>query len=250
VRKGILSLAISLAALRGADAQTFDVATVRPQSAGDSTFFIRPPINGRFTAMGATAKLLLMLAYDVQESRIVGGPPWIGTAKWNIEARTEVGGRFSAPDTQRMLQNLLVERFGLRVHRDTAQLPVYALTMAKSGPKFKASERERTNIRVTGKSINIERGNIAALTQVLASALGRPVIDQTGLTEFYDLSVEWDDAPIADGGVFGTATTPAPPYERGSVFTALQEQLGLRLESVRAPVEVIVLEHIATPSSD
>jgi uncharacterized protein (TIGR03435 family) len=248
VRNVALSLAISFAFLIGARAQTFDVATIKPQSAGDRAFFVRPPSNGRFTAVGATAKLLLMLAYDVQESRIVGGPPWLATAKWNIEAKTDDERRTSTADTQRMLQNLLVERFSLRVHRETAELPVYALAIARSGPKFKVSERERTNVRVTGKSIDIDRGNIAALTQVLASALGRPVVDRTGLTEFYDLSVEWDDAPVPDGGVFGTRGAPPPAYERGSVFTALQEQLGLRLEPVRAPVEVIVIDRLETPS--
>jgi uncharacterized protein (TIGR03435 family) len=140
------------------NAQTFDVASIRPQ--------------------------------------IAGGPAWLGTPKWNIEARTDDGSRYSAAETQRMLQNLLVERFGLQVHRDTGQRPVYALTIAKNGPKFKVSERERTNIRVTGKSIDIQRGNIAAMIQVLASALDRPVIDRTGLGELYDLSLEWDDAPI------------------------------------------------------
>jgi bla regulator protein blaR1 len=248
VKKVLFCLAMSFACLRGADAQTFDVASVRPQSAGDSAFFVRPPNNGGFTAVGATAKLLLMLAYDVQESRIVGGPTWLGTAKWNIEARADSGRQSSAADTQRMLQNLLVERFGLRIHRETTELPVYALSVAKNGPKFKASDHERTNVRVTGRSIDIEYGDIAAMTRVLASALGRPVIDRTGLTALYDLSVAWDDAPVQDGGAFGTAPAPASPNERGSVFTALQEQLGLRLESGRAPVDVIVVDRLETPS--
>ena len=149
-------LAMSFLCLRGANAQTFDVASIRPQTAGDNVSFVRPPSNGRFTAMGTTAKLLLMLAYDVQETQIVGGPTWLGTAKWNVEARTNDGAQHSAEDTQRMLQNLLVERFGLRLHRDTVQRPVYVLTLAKNGPKFKVSERERTNVGVTGKSIDIQ----------------------------------------------------------------------------------------------
>jgi uncharacterized protein (TIGR03435 family) len=147
-------------------------------------------------------------------------------------------------------QNLLITRFGLQFHREMLQRPIYALTVGKNGPKLKVSERERTNVRVTGKSLDIQRGNIAALIQVLASALGRPVIDRTGLGELYDFTLEWDDAPIADGGAFRSDAPAAATSEHGSIFTALQEQLGLRLESLQGPVDVIAIDRIETPSEN
>jgi uncharacterized protein (TIGR03435 family) len=247
MRKVFLLVGVSLVCLRGANAQGFDVASIRPQAPEDARFYIRLPAKGRFTAMGSTAKLLMIIAFDVQESQIAGGPGWLATEKWDIEARTDDGVEHSAEDTQRMLQNLLAQRFALRLHRATEQRPVYALTIAKGGPKFKVSDRERTNIGIAGKSMDIQRGSIAAITRILASALGRPVVDRTGLTELYDLSLKWDDAPIPE--VLGREAS-APGNESGVIFTAIQEQLGLRLEPQRAPVEVIVIDRIERPSGN
>jgi uncharacterized protein (TIGR03435 family) len=250
MRKVFFLVFISLVFLRGAKAQSFDVASIHADAPDDRRFGVKLPANGRFTATGSTAKLLLMIAYGVQETQIVGGPSWFPTEKWDIEAKTDDGAQHSTEETQRMLQNLLAERFALRFHRETQQRPVYALTVAKDGPKFKASGLERTNIRVTGKSVSIERGNVAAITGVLASALGRPVIDRTGLVGLYDLSLQWDDAPVPEGGVFGRDVAAPQGDDRGSVFTAIQDQLGLRLESQRAPVEVIVIDRVERASQN
>jgi bla regulator protein BlaR1 len=250
LRKIFLCFAMSFVAVQGAHAQTFDIISIRPQTPGAGGFFVRPPVNGRFTATGATAKLLLMLAYDVPEAQLAGGPAWLGTAKWNVEARTDDGAQHSIEDTKRMLQNLLVTRFGLQFHRERVQRPIYALMVGKDGPKLTVSQRERTNVRVTGRSLDIQRGNIAVMIQVLASALGRPVIDRTGLGGFYDFRLEWDDAPIPDGGAFRSDAPPAATSDHGSIFTALQEQLGLRLESLQGPVDVITIDRIETPSEN
>ena len=235
--------------LRGADVLGFDVASIHPHAPDDNRFLVRPPSNGRFTASGSVAKLVLMLAYDVQESQIMGGPSWFATEKWDIEARSDAGVKRSVAETRSMLQNLLKERFGLQMHRATEPLPVYVLTIAKSGPKFKTAEPDgRTNVRIGGNSISIERGELARLTQFLASSLGRPIIDRTGLSGLYDLSLQWDDAPIREGGAPGLDAAVAPGTDHGSIFTAIQDQLGLRLESQRAPVEVLVIDRIERPS--
>ena len=150
-----------------------------------------------------------------------------------------------------MLQNMLAERFGLRIHRAIEQRPAYALTVAKDGPKFKAAKPQGfTNVRVTGNSISLERGELARMTQLLSTALGRPVVDRTGLSGLYDLSLEWDDAPLRQGGVPGLEVPAAPGTDRGSIFTAIQDQLGLRLESQRAPVEVIVVDRMERPTQN
>jgi uncharacterized protein (TIGR03435 family) len=127
---------------------------------------------------------------------------------------------------------------------------VYALSVDKNGSKLKVSERERTNIGVTGKSLAVQKGNMAVVTQWLGSALGRPVIDRTGLTDFYDFILEWDDAPVADGGVLNAGASPPAGSEHGSIFSALQEQLGLRLDSVRAPIDVIVVDRLEMPTEN
>jgi len=190
-----------------------------------------------------------MLAFDVQESQIAGGPVWLDKEKWDIEAKTgDESDRYSPEETRGMLQNLLADRFSLKIHRETRQLPVYILNIARGGPKFKALDHDRgMNIQITGNSIRLESGEIPRLAQLLSTAAGRPVIDRTGLSQRYDLSVIWDDAPVREGGVPGL-DTPRAPGDNGSVFTAVQNQLGLRLDPQRAPVEVIVVDRIDRPS--
>jgi len=228
---------------------SFEVVSIRPQAPDDNRFRVKPPANGRFTATGSVAKFLLMLAFDVQESQIVGGPPWLDKEKWDIEAkRGDEPDRYSPEETREMLKNLLAERFSLKIHRETRQLPVYILGIAKGGPKFKGLDQDRgMNLQITGNSISLESGEIARLAQLLSTAVGRPVIDRTGLGKRYNLSVTWDDAPVREGGVPGL-DTPRAPGDNGSVFTAVQNQLGLRLDPQRAAVEVIVIDRIERPT--
>lgn len=249
----IRPVTIACFALAGLRAQSFDVASVRPHDPANQTFVVHMPVAGHFTAEGAPVRLLLMLGYDVEESQIVGGPGWLATEKWDIDAKCD-DRRHSADETKAMLRHLLEERFSLRMHRETQQRSVYLLTVARNGPKFGPSNKTVTNIRSGAHSITIDRGNIARMTQVLATALGRPVIDRTGLTGLYDLSVVWDDAPIRDGGVPGAsgpgAGDAAPGDEHGSIFTALEEQLGLQLKAGRAPVEVLVVDGAERPAAN
>lgn len=237
--------------LLGADGLRFDVASIRPHAPDDSRFRVGMPTNGHFSATGSVAKLVLMIAYDVQETQIVGGPSWLSTEKWDFEAKCDDSGTHSFDDTHLMLQNLLQDRFKLQTHRETLNLPAYILSVAKGGPKFKAREDDaHTNIQITGNSIRLERGGLARMTQLLSAALGRPVIDRTELNAKYDLSLEWDDAPIPEGGVLGADVHATPGTNHGSIFTAIQDQLGLRLEPQRAPVQVIVVDRIERPAEN
>ncbi|SRR5579883_1211611 len=230
-------------------AQSFDVASIRPQAPDDSRFIVHQPNAGKFSAEGAVGKLLVMLAYGVQDSQIVGGPAWFATEKWNIEAKSE-DRHHSPEETKRMLRNLLEDRFSLKTHNEIQQRPVYLLTVADRGPKFHETEKAVTNLRVSSNSVSMDRGTMAGLAGVLATALGRPVLDRTGLTGFYDLSAQWDDAPVREGGAPGIDVPPAPGNDRGSIFTAVENQLGLRLSPHRAPVEVLVIDRIDKPSSN
>jgi uncharacterized protein (TIGR03435 family) len=252
VNRRILTAALLLCfSVRLLDAQAFEVASVHPHSPGDARFGVKMPVNGQFAATGVVTKLLVMLAYDVQESQIVGGPDWFATDKWDVQAKSGDGSTHSSEETLHMLRSMLEERFGLRIHRETQQRPAYVLTVAKGGPKFKSPEESgSTNYRITRNSISLERGDIARMAQFLSTALGRPVIDQTGLSGIYDLSLQWDDAPVPEGGVPGLDTPAVPGNDRGSIFTAIQDDLGLRLESRRAPVEVIVVDRVERPSEN
>ena len=101
---------------QGADTSVFDVASIRPHAPDDNRFLVRPPSNGRFTATGTAAKFVLMLAYDVQETQVIGGPSWFATEKWDIEARSDDRAGHSVEETRRMLQNMLEEHFSGRQH--------------------------------------------------------------------------------------------------------------------------------------
>ena len=149
-----------------------------------------------------------------------------------------------------MLRKLLEDRFSLKMHHETQQRPVYLLIVGSKGPKFSESQKTTTNLRVNSNSISLERGTMAGLTGVLATALGRPVVDRTRLTGQYDLSVQWDDAPVREGGAPGLDVPPAPGNDHGSIFTAVENQLGLHLERQHAPVDILVIDHVEKPSSN
>lgn len=249
--KTICFLSLSALCLLAEDRPTFAVASIRPHAPNDDRFFVRPPSNGGFSAIGSVAKLLVMLAYDVQESQITGGESWFGTEKWDIEAKSDDGGKHNVEETRRMLQNMLAERFALRVHRGTQERPAYVLTIAKGGPKLKVPEHPgSTNVRVTGNSISLERGELSRMTQLLSGALGRPVVDRTQLSGLYDIQLQWDEAPIPTGGVIGLDAPAAPDSNHGSIFTAIEQQLGLRLVSERAPVEMLIIDQIKPASEN
>jgi uncharacterized protein (TIGR03435 family) len=146
-----------------------------------------------------------------------------------------------------MVQALLADRFQLKTHQETRQLPIYTLVVAKDGPKFKPSkingttdDTGRTRLHVAGSD-----DTISILARELARTLGRVVVNQTGLTGRYDLRLQWtpDDAPPPNGA-------PLDPSEAPGIFTAIQEQLGLKLESGRGPVPVIVIDSVEMPSAN
>jgi uncharacterized protein (TIGR03435 family) len=142
-----------------------------------------------------------------------------------------------------MVQALLADRFQLKAHEETRQLPVYALVVTKDGPKFKPSKINGTTIDTGRTRLHIAGSDdtIGILARVLAQVLGRVVLNQTGLSGRYDLSLRWtpDDAPA-----LAPTYSDAPP----GIFTAIQEQLGLKLESTRGPVPVLIVDHVEQPS--
>src|SRR5579863_3765245 len=175
------------------------------------------------------------MAYQAQPVRMQGGPRWINSERYDIQAKTE-NQNATRDEIREMLQALLADRFQLAFHRETKQLPTYSLVVGKDGPKFKAArDDEQTNIARNADGepvlhVTFQKWSMAGLANTLTGPAGSPVRDRTGLTGTYDFELEW--APD-DAAGFGP-----------SIFTAVQDQLGLRLEASKGPVEIMVIDHV------
>jgi uncharacterized protein (TIGR03435 family) len=186
---------------------------------------------GSLNYTNVTLKDVIGQAYKIPESQI-SGPDWLNTDRFDIAAKIPAGARDQVPQ---MLQALLSTRFHVVLHRDTKELPVYELTVAKNGPKLKHIDSESgitSNANRTRWHLDA-KVTMHALAEFLSERVGRPVFDRTGLSGPFEVTLDWaiDDAPAADGA------DPGP-----SLFTALQEQLGLKLDSTKGPVETIVVD--------
>jgi bla regulator protein BlaR1 len=249
----------------------FEVASIKPSNSADRRplFRVEP---GGFTAANATVKRLIEMAYRIKLFQISGGPGWIDSELFDISAKPESSADMKHFDL--MLQGLLADRFQLVIRRDNKDMPVYALVTGKTGPKFKESKESDPNIIDLGGVENpatarpgrlavtkIRRGLLVAQEATMAGFasqvsefLAHPVIDKTKLTGKYDLKLEWqpDENQVA---TFQAMQVPegfgAPPADPAgpSLFAALQEQLGLKLESEKGPVEIFNIERIEWPSA-
>jgi|SRR5208337_1627287 len=264
----------------GAPLPSFEVASVKPNRSGDNHFFIsfQP---GRFTATGATTEFLIEDAYNVKHFQVSGGPSWINSERYDVDAKEE-DSDFEAlqklPPDQRgeqirlRVQSLLADRFKLTFHRETKELPVYALVVAKNGPKLQEAKPGDTypngmkglDGRAHAGMMRMGRGQLtgqaiplASLVGMLSQQLGRTVVDKTGLKGNYDFTLQWtpDQSQPAmlmgpEGGKPGPDNAPRPESSGPSIFTAIQEQLGLKLESQKGPVEILVIDHVERPSEN
>lgn len=225
---GMAGFALSCGA-RGQSPTAFEVAAIHRNPSGGLNTRISIS-GGRFTATNASLKTLIRNAYDILSFQLTGGPRWLDTDMYDVAATTGSAEKISPDRLKLLLQNLLADRFRLRVHWETREGPVYALVLDKNGPKFKeSSAAQEPGINMRRGRIKGTREPISILASNLGNQLGRIVLDKTGLRGAYDFTVEWDPEPAADS---------AGP----SIFTGLQEQLGLRLESQEGPVEVLVID--------
>ena len=261
---------MSLAAAALAGPQTFEVATVKRRTEPGGGFMGRRP-GGRFVAQGVSLQDLIVFAYRVQPYQIAGGPRWLDTDRWDVAATGAAG---TPDETLVALQLLLAERFSLVVRREVRELPIYALVVARGdgrlGPQLKRSpidcaamkaEAVRTGVvpqnagrlcEVQGRvgSIQVGGSPLSELTPLLSTRLQRTVVDRTGLTGAWDLTLTYTPEPsqIAPG-VLAPGTQPSFDPNGPSIFTAIQEQLGLKLDATRAPVDVLVIDR-AEPARD
>jgi uncharacterized protein (TIGR03435 family) len=216
----------------------FEVASIKAvdHPAGGTSADAR---NGQFRGT-ADLRGLIEFAYDVRLHQLSGGPSWMTTAGFYIDAKPDPGKpipRGFAP-VREMMRSLLEDRFKLAVHWETRQQPVYELVLARSGSKMKQADKPGDITFAPGR-LTSSGATTMTLSMMLEGPTGRMVIDKTGLTGLYAFSLEWapDDTPP------DVATGP-------SLFTAIQEQLGLRLQSATGPVEMLVIDHAEKPSEN
>jgi uncharacterized protein (TIGR03435 family) len=212
--------------------------------------------DARFRTENVSVIDLIHWAYEMPETRILGAPAWAGTTDFNIVAKadpsvaaalhglpSEAGRR----EMEKMVQALLADRFKLVAHTETRQLPIYVLVVAKGGARLGPTQVTGTSVSDSNGRIEVQGSNsVAVLAEELSRVAGRDVVDKTGMTGRYHLRLQWtpDDAAAPAPG------SGAPADSGPSLFTALEEQLGLKLEPAKGPVEVLVIDHVEMPSAN
>lgn len=252
----------------------FDVVSVKQDKSGTGMMRLMFKPDG-YSATNVSAKLLIQVAYGIREDLISDAPEWADTARFDFEAKVSGADvddlkKLSPEQRRSMLQPALSDRFKLKIHNETKQLPVFELVLAKGGSKLKEAtpgDTYATGIKGAdgkghGGTMRMRPGEvtgqgvpIATLVNLLATQLHRTVIDKTGLKGTYDLDLTWtpdqESGPMFKGGD-GSQQKPdtAPDSTGPSIFTALQEQLGLKLQSTKGPVDTLVVDHIEMPSEN
>jgi uncharacterized protein (TIGR03435 family) len=226
---------------------------------------------GGLDANNVTLRHLIELAYDVRSFQIAGGPDWIANERWVVIAKPDPaepapGSPADKAEEKRLSERikertrtLLADRFHLVVRRESKELPVYHLVLARGGHKLQPPTEKNGITRDFGR-LTGRTAPTRSLAMVLSFVLGRPVVDQTGLTESYDFDLKWSEEFNAQtiAKEKGVAVPPdahppgAPESDPAgpSLFTAIEKQLGLKLESAKGPVEIIVIESAERPSAN
>lgn len=267
-----LCLAASMCAVyaqAAANAPAYEVASIKPNKSGENDMTVRPDVRGRLRTRNASLAVLIQYAWMMQPSRIVGASGWIASERFDIEAKApQRDAYYTADEIHRMLQTLLQERFHLAVHTEKREQPVYFLEVAKSGVKMKKADGGNCfQVTLTSKpgdehglpqcgGIYGQRGYVHGhmvamplLAVQIERLVDRPVVDKTGLdgeSDRYDVELHWspfDPVP-------GTAAENTPDLSGPSIFTALPEQLGLKLEPVKAPLDVLVIDRAERPTEN
>ncbi len=244
-----LALLLSIAApalVQSAPPQQFEVASIKQNisPSGHSHIYFSTE-DGKFQAINVPLKQLLQFAFDIPDTRIENSPAWASTDKFDIDAKSDpaldahlksLPRDQSRAEKLQMLQALFADRLHLTTHRETRNLPVYALVPAKTGPILQPA-KAGSQFSASRDHITDQGASMGILAEQLARETGRPVLDKTAIEGRFDLTLRWTSDVTAN-------PDPTAP----SLFTALQEQLGLKLESQKAPVEVLVIDHLDAPT--
>lgn len=268
----------------GQQPSRFEAASVKPNRSGDLLIKLDFPAPDRLTATNVPLRELIRFAYDVQDARLQGGPDWIRSERFDIVAKADHSlgswGPSGPPaEALAMLRALLTERFGLTTHRETRTLPVYALVRAREngqpGPELRRSSldceaaitpgqprqpqpatadpaRPTCGMRIGPGQMVIGGTPLRQLATVLSQFVQRIVIDRTELRGPFDLHLSWTPERLLPPGPPPPGAPPLPPIDQNgpSIFAALQEQLGLKLEPRQAPLDVVVIDRVSRPTAD
>jgi len=239
----------------------FEVASIKPNKSGDSRVMVAPAPGGRFTATNIPLQYLVASAYGIQQSfQLSGAPPWLLSERYDIEAKAAGDPSFDAMLS--MLQTLFEDRLQLKFHRETKEMQVYALAVSKPG-KLRQSEDEcgeqgklaaaTCRFMILPGHLGGQKETIGQLVDALSSVTDRVVLDKTNLKGKYAISVDYTPDQGQLPSLAGGTSWPPPPSidpNGPSLFTALQERLGLKLEPGKGPVEILVIDHVERPSEN
>lgn len=255
-----LSHALGQADAASAKAPAFEVATIKPveHDAKSGRYIVMQGTN-RFVEKDYTLKLLIAAAYDLNPKAISGGPAWMDSDHYDILALTPGDKRPAHDEQMAMLRTLLADRFQLTFHRESKEFSIYALEVAKGGVKTGSGLRESkaaatdppqliSTVYPQKLVLPARNATMADFVSLLQRAvLDRPVVDKTGLTGRYDFDLEWAPDETQFGGEVPVAPTDAqsPPF-----FTAIEQELGLKLEATRGPIEALVVDRAEQPSAN
>jgi uncharacterized protein (TIGR03435 family) len=253
----------------------FEVASVKPAAPDARGMWIRPGPGGGISISNLTLKEMITIAWRIFSFQVSGGPGWADSIRYDVVAKPETKGAFS--ENWLMLQALLADRFQLVMHVETKEMPVYALVIARKDgklgpglvetkegscaapepnqppPPVKPGEKRQLpcgSMMMSPRSVAGSDNKVAELAQSLSRLLGRTVIDKTGLTAKYNYTLEWTPDESQAFQLPPDAPKPAADASGPSLFSALQEQLGLKLESEKGPVEIHVIDRTEKPSEN
>ncbi len=245
--------------LMPADAEPkVDVATIKPNDSGGMSMQVLTFRGRTLITQNSSLADLIMFAYSVQMKQIVGAPSWIERDRYDINATPDVEGTPTADQVRILIRNLLADRFQLKFHRDKRELSAFVLTVGKDGPKLKQAQPNGNLHGVgmqpakTGAMLFANNSPVSAFTNFLQSlVLDRPVVDQTGLTGKYDVTVTFTMDDSFFNGHPPAFPKPADGVEPApNLFEAIQEQLGLKLSAEKAQVDVLAIDHVEKPSAN
>ncbi len=243
-----------IALVSGQPALKFGVASIKPSQPGDLGGGIRPAPGGeRYVASNITLKQMITVAYRIKADQVAGGPAWLDDDRYDMNAKAERPS--SLEELHAMLQDLLADRFKLRFHRESKELPMYALTVDKDGPKLKPHEArsagdpwiDQTQDHFPQTTWHATFAPMDYFAWRLSTILDRPVVDQTDLKGGYDFDLKFTQELPPQHSAGGSAQRNAIDTSGPTIFDAIRRQLGLKLERQKGPVDILVIDQAVKP---
>jgi bla regulator protein blaR1 len=245
-------MALAFAGAWAQESQAFEVASIKPSRDSSAESNLDSAPGGRLTATNITVRELIRLAYGVKDYQIERAPGWVDGERYDIAARSATSKKTSYEEEQSQVRELLADRFQLTTHRETKQMQVYLLVVAKNGPKLTAhNDGSGSKTRKGCGHLAGTRLTMDVIATVLSRQFERDVLNRTGLPGKYDFQLDWTpDSGPCPAAADSQAGAAANPSGMPSIFTAIQQQLGLKLESAKGLVELLVIDHVERPSAN